>query len=98
MHLLKYHTDIFSEKNQKIKSVCLRNEVDGMHILAFILLFIIGSIQAACHGDWSGIGAIGKIVGFIALFLIVGYIMINPVLLIIAVVVFIIILIVCCSK
>lgn len=65
-----------------------------MHILAFILLFIIGSIQAACHGDWSGIGAIGKIVGFIALFLIVGYIIINPVLL----VVFIIILIVCCSK
>lgn len=69
-----------------------------MHILAFILLFIIGSIQAACHGDWSGIGAIAKFIGFIALFLIVGYIMINPALLIIAVVVFIIILIVCCSK
>ena len=69
-----------------------------MHILAFILLFIIGSIGAACKGDWAGIGAIAKFIGFIALFLIVGYIMINPALLIIAVVVFIIILIVCCSK
>ena len=69
-----------------------------MHILAFIILFIIGSIGAACKGDWSGIGAIAKIVGFIALFLIVGYMMINPVLLIIAVVIFVITLIVCCSK
>ena len=69
-----------------------------MHILAFILLFIIGSIAAACKGDWSGIGAIAKFIGFIALFLIVGYIMINPALLIIAVVIFVIILIVCCSK
>ena len=69
-----------------------------MHILAFIILFIIGSIGAACKGDWSGIGAIAKIVGFIALFLIVGYMMINPVLLIIAVVIFCIILVVCCSK
>ena len=49
-----------------------------MHILAFILLFIIGSIGAACKGDWSGIGAIAKFIGFIALFLIVGYMMINP--------------------
>ena len=69
-----------------------------MHILAFIILFIIGSIGAACKGDWSGIGAIAKFIGFIALFLIIGYIMINPVLLIIAVVIFCIILVVCCSK
>ena len=69
-----------------------------MHILAFILLFIIGSIGAACKGDWSGIGAIAKFIGFIALFLIIGYIMIHPVLLIIAVVIFVIILIACCSK
>lgn len=69
-----------------------------MHILAFIILFIIGSIGAACKGDWSGIGAIAKFIGFIALFLIIGYIMINPVLLIIAVVIFVIILIACCSK
>ena len=69
-----------------------------MHISAFIILFIIGSIGAACKGDWSGIGAIAKFIGFIALFLIIGYIMINPVLLIIAVVIFVIILIACCSK
>ena len=69
-----------------------------MHILAFIILFIIGSIGAACKGDWSGIGAIAKFIGFIALFLIVGYMMTNPVLLIIAVVIFVIILIACCSK
>jgi hypothetical protein len=69
-----------------------------MHILAFIILFIIGSIGAACKGDWSGIGAIAKFIGFIALFLIIGYIMINPVLLIIVVIIFVIILIACCSK
>lgn len=69
-----------------------------MYILTFILLFIIGSIGAACNGDWSGIGAIAKFIGFIALFLIVGYIMINPALLIITVVIFVIILIACCSK
>ena len=69
-----------------------------MHILEFIILFIIGSIGAACKGDWSGIGAIAKFIGFIALFLIIGYIMINPVLLIIVVIIFVIILIACCSK
>ena len=69
-----------------------------MHILAFIILFIIGSIGAACKGDWSGMEVIGKIILFIALFLIIGYIMINPALLIIAVVIFVIILIACCSK
>lgn len=31
-----------------------------MHILAFIILFIFGSIGAAFKGDWSGIEAIGK--------------------------------------
>lgn len=69
-----------------------------MHILAFILLFIIGSIGAACKGDWSGIGAIAKFIGFIALFLIIGYMMTNPALLVIAIIVFVIILIACCSK
>lgn len=69
-----------------------------MHILAFILLFIFGSISAACKGDWSGMAVIGKVILFIALFLIIGYIMINPALFIIAVVVFVIILIACGSK
>ena len=30
-----------------------------MHILAFILIFVVGSIIAACDGDYSGIAAIG---------------------------------------
>lgn len=38
-----------------------------MHILAFILIFIVGSIIAACDGDYSGIAAIGKFVGFFVL-------------------------------
>ena len=38
-----------------------------MHILAFILMFIVGSIIAACSGDFSGLAAIGKIVGFFVL-------------------------------
>lgn len=33
-----------------------------MHLLAFILLFIIGSIGAAFKGDYSGLEAIGKII------------------------------------
>lgn len=34
-----------------------------MHILAFLLLFVVGAILAACNGDYSGIAAIGKFVG-----------------------------------
>lgn len=69
-----------------------------MYILAFIILFIIGSISAACKGDWSGIAAIGEIILFIALFLFMAFIMMHPVLLIITAVVFVIILIACRSK
>lgn len=29
-----------------------------MHILAFILVFVVGAIAAACDGDFSGIVAI----------------------------------------
>ena len=39
-------------------------EVAVMHILAFILIFVVGSIIAAYDGDYSGIAAIGKFVGF----------------------------------
>lgn len=34
-----------------------------MHILALILMFVFGSIVAACDGDFSGLAAIGKFVG-----------------------------------
>lgn len=68
-----------------------------MHILAFILYFVCGSINAACHQDYSGIEAIGKFLLFVALFFIMAFILTNPVLLILVVIVVIIALI-CCSK
>ena len=44
-------------------------EVAVMHILAFILIFVVGSIIAACDGDYSGIAAIDLFVGFFVLLL-----------------------------
>ena len=68
-----------------------------MHLVAFIILFIIGSINAACHKDYSGIEAIGKFLLFVALFFIMAFILMNPALLILAVVIVVVALI-CCSK
>ena len=68
------------------------NEGDNMYILTAILLFIIISIAAATKGDWSGMEAIGKVILFIALFFIVGFIIINPGLLVIAILIFVVIL------
>lgn len=68
-----------------------------MHLVAFIILFIIGSINAACHKDYSGIEAIGKFLLFVALFFIMAFILTNPALLILAVVIVVVALI-CCSK
>ena len=31
----------------------LKSEVAVMHILVFILIFVVGSIIAACDGDYS---------------------------------------------
>lgn len=67
-----------------------------MHIIAFILLFIIGSIQAASHGDWSGVEAIGMFILYIALFFIFAFIILNPALLVIAIIA--IVLIAICTK
>ena len=69
-----------------------------MHLVAFVILFIIGSINAACHKDYSGIEAIGKFLLFVALFFIMAFILMNPALLILAVVIVVIALICCCSK
>ena len=55
-------------------------EVAVMHILAFILIFVVGLIIAACDGNYSGIAAIGKFVLFAGLWLFT-----QPVLLIIAI-------------
>ena len=68
-----------------------------MHLVAFVILFIIGSINAACHKDYSGIEAIGKFLLFVALFFIMAFILMNPALLILVVVIVVIALI-CCSK
>lgn len=40
-----------------------------MHILAFILMFVVGSIGASLDGDFSGIAAIGKFVFGTAFFI-----------------------------
>lgn len=69
-----------------------------MHILAFILMFVVGSIMYATKGDYSGVIAIGKFIGFIALFFLMAFIMMNPALLIIVAIVVVIALIACCSK
>ena len=66
-----------------------------MHLVAFILLFIIGSINAACHKDYSGIEAIGKFILFVALFFIMAFLLLNPALLVIAIIVLVLIAIGC---
>ena len=69
-----------------------------MHIIAFILIFIVGSIIAACDGDYSGIAALGKFVGFFVLFFAVLWLFTQPVLLIIAIVVLVLIVIAFSAK
>ena len=73
-------------------------EVAVMHILAFILIFVVGSIIAACDGDYSGIAAIGKFVGFFVLLFAVLWLFTQPVLLIIAIIVLVLIVICCSAK
>ena len=67
-----------------------------MHILALILMFVFGSIVAACDGDFSGLAAIGKFVGGAVLILAVLWLFTQPALLIIVIVVLVVIAI-CCS-
>ena len=62
-----------------------------MHLVAFIILFIIGSINAAFHKDYSGIEAIGKFILFVALFFIMAFLLLNPALLVIAIIVLVLI-------
>lgn len=65
-----------------------------MHILAFILYFVCGSINAACHQDYSGIKVIAEVIGIFILLVIFAY---CPWLLIIGGVVIGLIAIVCNS-
>lgn len=69
-----------------------------MHILALILMFIVFAIIAACGGDFSGIAAIGKIVGFLVLLFVMLWLFTQPVLLVIASIILIIIAVCCSSK
>ena len=61
-------------------------------------IFVVGSIIAACDGDYSGIAAIGKFVGFFVLLFAVLWLFTQPVLLIIAIVVLVLIVICCSAK
>ncbi|MEI3321584.1 MAG: hypothetical protein V8R92_01375 [Eubacterium sp.] len=63
-----------------------------MHILAFILMFVVGAIIAACDGDFSGVIAIGKFVGGALLIFGMLWLFTQPVLLIIAIIVVVIII------
>lgn len=72
-------------------------EVSGMHILALILMFVVGAILAACKGDYSGIAAIGKFVGFFVLLFCMLWLFTQPILLVIVIVILIIVAI-CCSE
>ena len=58
-----------------------------MHILAFILMFVVGAIIAACDGDFSG-----KFVGGALLIFGMLWLFTQPVLLIIAIIVVVIII------
>lgn len=65
-----------------------------MHLVTFILLFIFGSIAAACRGDWSGIEAIGKFILYAAVIIGVACLVLNPVLLIVAIVIIVFLILV----
>lgn len=69
-----------------------------MHILTFALMFIIGSIGAASHGDWSGVEAIGKFILFVVMFFLMAYLILNPALLVIAIIVLVLVVVACSSK
>ena len=67
-----------------------------MYILTGILMFVIGSIIAACDGDFSGLEVIGKFVGGAVLVLAIMWLFTQPVLLII-VTALIVIIAMCCA-
>ena len=69
-----------------------------MHILALILMFIVGSVVAACNGDFSGLEAIGKFVGVAVLIFVMLWLFTQPVLLVVVLFVVIVIAVCCLSK
>ena len=59
-------------------------------------MFVVGSIVAACDGDFSGLAAIGKFVGGAVLIFTMLWLFTQPALLII-VIVMLIVIAMCCS-
>lgn len=64
-----------------------------MGILTAILIFIVGSISAACDGDFSGLEVIAKVVGVLITVVAVMWLFTHPVVLMIVIA---IIVVVCC--
>lgn len=62
-----------------------------MYLLTGILMFVILSFAAACNGDYSGLAAIGKVIGVIALCIGVMWLLTQPILLVIVIAILIII-------
>lgn len=58
-----------------------------MHILAFLLMFIVVSISAACKGDFSGLEAIGKKIGFLIILFVMLWLFTQPALLIVVIII-----------
>lgn len=68
-----------------------------MHILAFVLYFIIGSIDSATKGDWSGFEAMGKFLLYSGLFILMAFLLLNPALLIMGIIILVMI-VACCNS
>ena len=73
-------------------------KVAVMHILAFILFFVMCSIGAACKGDYSGLAVIGKVIGFLALWIGMMFLFTQPVLLFVVIVIIVIVFVALNSK
>lgn len=67
-----------------------------MHILAFVLFFVIGSIVAASKGDFSGVEVIGKVLGFLFLMIGMMWLFTQPAVLLVVIVALIVIC--CCTS
>lgn len=64
-----------------------------MYLLTGILMFVILSFVAACNGDYSGLAAIGKVIGVIVLCIGVMWLCTQPILLVIVIAILIIIVV-----
>ena len=67
-----------------------------MHILACLLLFVFGSL-AACKGDFSGLEALGKGIGFLVLLFVMLWLFTQPVLLVIVIIILVVVVFICNS-